>query len=379
MGRTVFLYNGECKMCVLYMSCKCGTSKKGNIERHFKSMHGSFDTDFPLKSELRKQKLKEFKSQLIGQQSYFTKHNTISKAATVASFRVTQVLAKHKKPFADGEMIKKAFLEASDSLFDSFKNKNEIISAIKDVQLSRRTVTRRIEIMNSDLADQLTEDMTNCICFSLQFDESTDMVDTSQLCIFIRMVFKDMSVKEELLTILPLKKKTRGEDVYCAFKKYIEEKKIPIYKVVSMTTDGAPSMTGKINGFLAMCMRDNDLPHFLSYHCIIHQQALCCKILNMRHVMGICMKIVNSIRGRSLQRRMFRAQLEENESEYEELLYHADVRWLSRSIFLQRFRDLLQEVKDFLESKGEAYVELSDDVWLMDLAFVVDIKAILMN
>ncbi|GFR01175.1 DUF4371 domain-containing protein [Trichonephila clavata] len=105
-----------------------------------------------------------------------------------------------------------------------------------------------------------------------------------------------------------------------------------------MTTDGAPSMTGTINGFLAMCMRDDDFSHFLSYHCIIHQQ---CKILNMRHVMGICMKIVNSIRGRSLQRRTLRSQLEENESDYGELLYHAVVRWLIWSIFLQRFRDLL--------------------------------------
>ncbi|GFX08803.1 general transcription factor II-I repeat domain-containing protein 2A [Trichonephila clavipes] len=204
--------------------------------------------------------------------------------------------------------------------------------------------------MNSGLADQLIEDITNCIYFSLQFDESVDMVDISQLCIFVRMAFQDMSIKEELLAILPLKKKTRGEDVYCAFKKYIEEKNIPIYKVVSMTTDGAPSMTGAVNGFLTMCMRNDDFLHFLSY-CIIHQQALCCKILNMRHVMGICMKIVNSIRGRSLQRRMFRAQLEENESDDGELLYHADVRWLSRSIFLQRFRDLLQEVKDFFGIK----------------------------
>ncbi|GFW16885.1 uncharacterized protein TNCV_2760131 [Trichonephila clavipes] len=104
-------------------------------------------------------------------------------------------------------------------------------------------------MMNSDLADQLTEDITNCICFSLQFDESVDVVEISQLCIFVRMVFQDTSIKEELLTILPLKKKARGEDVYCAFKKYIEEKNIPIYKVVSMTTDGAPSMTGTVNGF----------------------------------------------------------------------------------------------------------------------------------
>ncbi|GFX38774.1 general transcription factor II-I repeat domain-containing 2A-like protein [Trichonephila clavipes] len=143
-------------------------------------------------------------------------------------------------------------------------------------------------MMNSDLDDQLTKDITNCICFSLQFDESVDVVDISQPCIF------DMSIKEELLIILPQKKKTRGEDVYCAFKKYMEEKNIALYKVVSMPTDGAPLMTDTVNGFLALCMRDDDFTHFLSYHCIIHQQALCCKILNMRHVMRICMKIVNS-------------------------------------------------------------------------------------
>ncbi|GFW03913.1 uncharacterized protein TNCV_2050291 [Trichonephila clavipes] len=154
------------------------------------------------------------------------------------------------------------------------------------------------------------------------------MVDISQLCISARMDFLDMSIKEELLTILPLKKKKRGEDVYCAFKKYIEGKNIPIYKVVSMTTDGIPSMTDTVNRILAVSMRDDDFPHFLSYLCIIHQRALCCIILNLRHVMGICMKIANLIRGRSLQRRMFRAQLEENQSDYEELLYHTDVHCL---------------------------------------------------
>lgn len=360
--------------CVCYI-CRASVAlpKKSNVERHFRSAHGNFDKDFPLKSALRKEKLKEYKSQLTGQQSYFIKPVTLCKAATIASFRVSRVLAQHKKPLADGEMIKEAFLEASESLFQSFKNKNEIVSAIKDIQLSRRTVTRRTEMMNSDLVDQLNQDITNCICFSLQFDESTDIADISQLCIFVRMVFKDMLVKEELLTILPLKEKTRGEDIYSAFKKYIQENKIPIHKVVSMTTDGAPSMTGSINGFLALCVRDKDFPNFLTYHCIIHQQAICCKIINMRHIMGTCMKIVNSIRGRSLQRRMFRAQLQENESDFGELVYHADVRWLSRAIFLQRFRDLLQEVKEFLQSRGEEYDELSDSVWLMDLAFAADI------
>ncbi|GFV01340.1 general transcription factor II-I repeat domain-containing protein 2B [Trichonephila clavipes] len=164
--------------------------------------------------------------------------------------------------------------------------------------------------MNSDLADQLT---------------------------------KGYEYKRRNIDNITSKEENTRRRCLLRLQKYIEEKNIPFYKVVSMTTDGVPSITDTVNGFLAICMRDDDFSHFLSYHCIIHQQALCCKILNMRHVMGICMKIVNSIRGRSLQRRIFRAHLEENESDYGELLYHADVLWLSRSIFLQRFRDLPQE------------------------------------
>ncbi|GFU79916.1 hypothetical protein TNCV_577961 [Trichonephila clavipes] len=40
-------------------------------------------------------------------------------------------------------------------------------------------------MMNSDLANQLTKDITNCICFSLQFDESVDVFGISQPCTFI--------------------------------------------------------------------------------------------------------------------------------------------------------------------------------------------------
>jgi hypothetical protein len=104
---------------------------------------------------------------------------------------------KQKKSFADGEMVKEAFLEASDSLFDSFKNKSEIISAIKDVQLLRRTITLRAEEMNYDLIEQLTKDVNKCVCFSIKLNISKDILETSQLCIFIRMFFRDMSVKEE--------------------------------------------------------------------------------------------------------------------------------------------------------------------------------------
>ena len=83
------------------------------------------------------------------------------------------------------------------------------MSAIKEVQLSRNTVMRRCEFMADDLGEQLNKDIRECVFSSLQFDETTDMIDTSQLCIFIRMVFEDLSTKEELLKILPLRKNPR--------------------------------------------------------------------------------------------------------------------------------------------------------------------------
>ena len=46
-----------------------------------------------------------------------------SKAATIASYRVSHVLAKHMKSFKDGEVVKEAFLEAADALLGDSKNK----------------------------------------------------------------------------------------------------------------------------------------------------------------------------------------------------------------------------------------------------------------
>jgi len=201
------------------------------------------------------------KSQLATQQSIFTKPNTRGKAAKIASYRVCHILAKYKKSFQDGEMIKEEFIEAADSLFENFKNKNEIMSAIKDLQLSRSTVTRRFEGMEEKLAAELERDIGRRECFSIQFDESTDSVDIAQLCVFIRMVFKNMTVKEELLRFLPLKGHTRGEDIFQAFMNYANKTKLPLVKLISITTDGAPAMVGSSNGFIALCKQNNSFPN----------------------------------------------------------------------------------------------------------------------
>lgn len=48
--------------------------KHRNVDRHFRTVYGKYDTDFP--SELSKRKVKELKSQLSGQLFVFTNDKT---------------------------------------------------------------------------------------------------------------------------------------------------------------------------------------------------------------------------------------------------------------------------------------------------------------
>lgn len=64
------------------------------------------------------------------------------KTAKITSFHVAPLLAKDGKALEGETVTKEAFL---DVVFRDF-NLTEIILAIKEVQLSRPTVTRRVEI-----------------------------------------------------------------------------------------------------------------------------------------------------------------------------------------------------------------------------------------
>lgn len=348
-------------------------SKKENVKRHYLTNHKNYEEDYPRGTALRKTKVQQLKAQITAQQNSFLKYNTNSKTATIASFKVAETLIKHNKPFQDGEIWKEAFIKAGEELFQNFKNKSEIMTLIKNMSLSRNTVMRRTEGMSRNLEDILHENINKCVVLSLQFDESTDYIGTAQLCVFIRMVFDDMLVTEELLTIIPMHDRTRGQDIFDLFKNYIARTNFPICKLVSITTDGAPAMIGNKSGFVALCKGDDDIPNFIDYHCIIHTQILCSKVLKFNHVMDVAFKIVNSIRSKSLSRRQFRALLNECGEEHNELLLHTDVRWLSHATFLARFRELLPQITSYLQSKGDSYPQLNDQEWLLDLAFFCDV------
>jgi len=73
--------------------------------------------------------------------------------------------------------------------------------------------------------------------------------------------------------------------------------------------------------------------------------------MNLEHVVFIVTKTVNFIRPHGLKHRQFIEFLNEIESEHKDVLYHNQVRWLSRGKVLKRILDLRRENQIFVIEK----------------------------
>ena len=103
-----FTFTNSKSVCLI-CNAAVAIPKKGNLERHFLTVHKKYANDFPARSALRTEKVSELKRQLAAKQAVFTRPVNKSKAATVASYRVSRVLAKRKKSFKDGGSFQGSF------------------------------------------------------------------------------------------------------------------------------------------------------------------------------------------------------------------------------------------------------------------------------
>ena len=161
-----------------------------------------------------------------------------------ASFEVSKIIAQHGKPLSDGDYIKEAWLECAPFLFDNFSEKEKVIQLIKDLSLSRKTVKDRILKLESDTTKQLTQDLSSCKFFSICVDESTDITSSARLAMFSRFCKGD-ELCEEMFALLTLPERTTGAEICKTVINEFCSCQIDSSKVVSVTTDGAPSMTGE--------------------------------------------------------------------------------------------------------------------------------------
>ncbi|XP_025193643.1 general transcription factor II-I repeat domain-containing protein 2A-like [Melanaphis sacchari] len=201
---------------------------------------------------------------------------------------------------------------------------------VENISNSRHTMERRISMISSDIFSNLQNEIANCSALSLALDESTDIQDKPQLAIFIRYVTMNMEVKEELLDLIAHKETTRGCAIKDALDVVLRKAEVQIAKIVSVSTDGAPSMTGCKNGLIGILKSDTDFPDFIPIHCIIHRAHLTAKYFKYEHVMSVVLKIVNYIRSGSKIHRKFKNFVESLEDDIpNDVPWYCLVRWLS--------------------------------------------------
>ncbi|XP_077966599.1 general transcription factor II-I repeat domain-containing protein 2-like [Styela clava] len=317
--------------------------------------------------ERRKTKIEELTKAISSQQANLQKHIVKSGTCTKVSYLIAEKLAKKGKPLIDGELIKECIVIA----FNEYCP--DKVNLVKEACLSHQT----IDDLGDNIEGILKDKLSACVLYSLALDESIDQSDTAQLVIFIRGIDENFNIIEEMLDLCHIKGTTRGKDIYEIVNLSLDKFNIDRKNIYSITTDGAPALTGQHNGFISLFKESVD-HEILSYHCLIHQQQLCAQKLNMKHLMTDLVKAVNFIRSRGLNHREFKAFLDEVGSEYEDVVYFSKVRWLSKAATLKRFQLLLPEIKVFLEKKKQNVDFLENEEWLNDLSFFVDITVLVL-
>jgi uncharacterized protein YydD (DUF2326 family) len=130
-----FFINVNNKCVCLICTVSVAVSKKCNVKQHFMTMHKDYTSKYPNNSEIPRNKVEELKHNLWSHQAIFSKPINKAKAATIALYKIIEMLAMKRKPFEDGNVITECLVVAGNSLFNEFKNRNELCSAIKEVQL----------------------------------------------------------------------------------------------------------------------------------------------------------------------------------------------------------------------------------------------------
>uniref|UniRef100_A0A3P9J416 DUF4371 domain-containing protein n=1 Tax=Oryzias latipes TaxID=8090 RepID=A0A3P9J416_ORYLA len=293
--------------------------KPAHLQRHLITKHGCHVGKSP---EFFRRKLSDFKSS----------QATMRKA----SYAVSLLVAKAKKTFTIAEdLLLPAAVVLAETMLDQ-----KSADTVKTVPLSNDTVCRRIDIMGTDIIEQVVGKLGDS--FSLQLDESTDVSGHAQLV-----------------------GRTTREDIFNVVNMFISWKSCS-----SVCTDAAASMTGSAKGLIARITKENPHAHQVDALCDTQGSAS----VQEKGVLNDSIKVLNFIKSRPLNARLFRSLCENTGAEHTELLLHPEVRWLSRGRVLSRLFELPAEVHTFLTEHGSPHATMFENTdWLSKLCYLADI------
>ena len=134
-------------------------------------------------------------------------------------------------------------------------------------------------------------------------------------------------------------------------------------------------MHRKNRGFVAHVRHQN--PNVFVVHRTIHREALVFKTLptNLHSTMKQVIKVVNFIKAYPLQSRLFTQLSQKMDSKYKCLLFHTEVRWLSRGKVLKRVCQLKAEICSFLDAQKKDFgFSVHVELWWLQVQFIADLS-----
>ena len=358
------LQKPQCIFCnVVFSNANLKPSK---LREHFNNRHGGADVSGHDVESLKAKRIR-FESRGTLPKLGFV---SADKPLLMASYHVAYNVAKSKKPHTIAEeVIKPCVLQMTKIVLGKEASKK-----LELVPLSNNVIQSRISDLSSDILDQVIADIkASPLKISLQLDETTDVENCSKLIALVRYVH-DGAIMEDFLFCEDLKRTTKGKDIFQCVKNFFAKHDLDIQIIGSVCTDGAPAMLGNKSGFFALLKQD--IPHLQGTHCFLHRHALASKTLpsKLKNVLDISVKAINWIRGRALNHRLFKSLCQDYGSEHSVLLFHTEVRWLSRGRALTRFFELRKEVKALLKERDYDHAkEMESKEFNQILAYLSDI------
>ncbi|XP_008183154.1 zinc finger BED domain-containing protein 5-like [Acyrthosiphon pisum] len=243
----------------------------------------------------------------------------------------------------------------------------EAAKKIATVQCSNNTISDRIHKISDHIEDQLIKRLKSCKLFAIKLDKSTDVAGLSILLVFVRYIF-ETSIEEDLLLCTPLDTNTTGEEIFKVIDSYMNKHQVDWVKCIDVCSDGAAAMVGKIKGTVTRIK--NVAPKCHSSYCVLHRHALVSKKmpLELKQVLNEAVCIVNYIKSRPLQSRLFKKVCEEIGSQHYSVLLHTEIRWLSREKYFPATNNDVDWIQNpFMNQKKPAMLSMLEYEQLIEI------------